>query len=166
MYVFININVYICTVRAARGLAAAALPPAFRGGSDPPRLSPSPSPSFLCALALSLSHFLSLSASHPTPFLPHPAPHNPHTPGAGERGGGVGVQWCGVSPPLDDFRFTLAERRIRMCQPRNGPQARPDFISLNVIIKGFCKNQFPHKSVNLFSMITNTKNELMDLCGN
>ena len=40
------------------------------------------------------------------------------------------------------------------------------FITLRVLIKPFYKSQFPHKSVNLFFIITDTKQKLMDLCGN
>ena len=39
-------------------------------------------------------------------------------------------------------------------------------ISRKVFIKSFCKRRFPHKSVNLFFMITDIKSELVDLCGN
>ena len=41
-----------------------------------------------------------------------------------------------------------------------------EVISQNVFIKSFCKRQFPHKSVNLSFINTNTKNKLMNLCGN
>ena len=34
-----------------------------------------------------------------------------------------------------------------------------------VQIKSFRKSQFPHKSVNLSFLITDTKNKLTDLCG-
>ena len=40
------------------------------------------------------------------------------------------------------------------------------FISQKVFLKSFCKNQFPHKSVNLSFSITNVENKLTDLCGN
>ena len=40
------------------------------------------------------------------------------------------------------------------------------FISQKVFIKWFCKSLFPHKSVSLSFIITNTKNTLMNLCGN
>ena len=39
-------------------------------------------------------------------------------------------------------------------------------ISPKLFMTSFCKSQFPHKSVNLFPIITNTKNKLTDLCGN
>ena len=38
-----------------------------------------------------------------------------------------------------------------------------DFISQKVFIKSFCKNQSPHKSVNLFFISEIIKNELTDL---
>ena len=31
-----------------------------------------------------------------------------------------------LGPPLEDVRFALEERRIRLCQPRHGPNPRPD----------------------------------------
>ena len=34
------------------------------------------------------------------------------------------------------------------------------------LIKSFRESQFPHKSVNLSSIITNIQNKLTDLCGN
>ena len=41
-----------------------------------------------------------------------------------------------------------------------------ELISLKVFVKSFCRSQFPHKSVNLCFIITNTKDELTNLCGN
>ena len=40
------------------------------------------------------------------------------------------------------------------------------FISHKVLIKSFGKSEFPHKYVNLFLIITNTKDRMTDLCGN
>ena len=40
-----------------------------------------------------------------------------------------------------------------------------ELISQKVFIKSFCKSQFPHKSINLFFIITNIKNELTGLRG-
>ena len=40
------------------------------------------------------------------------------------------------------------------------------FITQKVLIKLFCKSQFPHKSVNLFFIITDSTNKLTDLYGN
>jgi hypothetical protein len=39
-------------------------------------------------------------------------------------------------------------------------------ISQKAFIKSFCQSQFPHKFVNLFFVLEDTKNELTDLCGN
>ena len=44
--------------------------------------------------------------------------------------------------------------------------ARDNIVSQEVFIKSFGKSQFPHKSVNLSSVINNIKNKLTDLCGN
>ena len=41
-----------------------------------------------------------------------------------------------------------------------------DFISQTAFRKSFCKSQFPHKSVNLFFIVTDMKNKLTDFCGN
>jgi len=46
------------------------------------------------------------------------------------------------------------------------PNPNPQVLSQKVFITWFCTSQFPHKSVNLSSIITNMKNELTDLCGN
>ena len=40
------------------------------------------------------------------------------------------------------------------------------FISHKVLIKSFCKSQFPHKSVNLFFILIIIKDKLTNLCGN
>ena len=40
-----------------------------------------------------------------------------------------------------------------------------DFISQKLVVMSFCKSQFPHKSVNFFSTITNIQNALTNLCG-
>ena len=40
-----------------------------------------------------------------------------------------------------------------------------EFISHKVLMKLFCKSQFPHKSVNLFFKLVIVKDELTDLCG-
>ena len=39
-------------------------------------------------------------------------------------------------------------------------------ISHKGFIKSFCKSQFPHKPVNLFSILVIIKNNLTDLCRN
>jgi len=41
-----------------------------------------------------------------------------------------------------------------------------DLISQKVSIKSLCKSQFPHKPVNLSSIITNKEDKLTDLCRN
>jgi len=40
------------------------------------------------------------------------------------------------------------------------------FISQKVLTQSFCKNQFPHKSVNLLSIVIDVQNKLTDLYGN
>ena len=50
--------------------------------------------------------------------------------------------------------------------PKSDQRACPDFISQKVFIRSFCKSQFPHKSVHLSLITTNTKNKLTNLCGN
>jgi len=44
--------------------------------------------------------------------------------------------------------------------------AATSLFSQKVFIKLFYKSQFPHKSVNLSFIITDTKNKVTDLCGN
>jgi len=39
------------------------------------------------------------------------------------------------------------------------------FISHKVLLKPFCKSQFPHKSVNLFFILVIVKDKLTDLWG-
>jgi len=41
-----------------------------------------------------------------------------------------------------------------------------DFASHKVLTKSFCTSRFPHKSINLFSVLVMIKDKLTDLCGN
>ena len=43
---------------------------------------------------------------------------------------------------------------------------RDDLISQKVLMKSFYKSRFPHKSVNLFSVLVIVKDDLTNLCGN
>ena len=54
--------------------------------------------------------------------------------------------------------------RKRDINTRSPQMMRPNLISQKVFIKSFCRSRFPHKSVNLSFIITDTK--LTDLCGN
>jgi len=40
------------------------------------------------------------------------------------------------------------------------------FMSHKVFLKSFCKRQFPHKSVNVFSALVMIKDKLTNLCEN
>ena len=51
-------------------------------------------------------------------------------------------------------------------RPTHNASAPPRFISQKLFVKLFCKSQFPDKSVNVFFILTNIKNKLIDLCGN
>ena len=51
-----------------------------------------------------------------------------------------------------------------VCLPRTHPVGH--CYLTQSIVKSCCRNQFPHKSVNVFFTITYTKNESTDLCRN
>ena len=61
---------------------------------------------------------------------------------------------------------------VRVRVPEFGDEEQADYlhacqiIAHKVFITSFCKSQFPHKSVNLSSIITSIKDKLTDLCGN
>ena len=108
-------------------------------------LAPRASPNCCCssALHLSLSLRLCLSRSLASSLSPPPLPpfRAPHMTRA-RQAGGAGVTRVGE---------------------RGGGRR---FISQKVFQKSFCKSQFPHKSVNLSFIITDTKNKLTNLYGN
>ena len=57
---------------------------------------------------------------------------------------------------------------VRLCRDIRGRQGRavgPGLISHKVFSQSFCKSPFPHKSVNLLSILVIVKNTLTDLWG-
>ena len=55
--------------------------------------------------------------------------------------------------------------------PHGGARSNPrklrrDFIQHKMILKSFCKSQFPQKIVNLFFTLVMVKAKFTDLCGN
>ena len=55
---------------------------------------------------------------------------------------------------------------IKAVQHCAGRDARGKLISNEALMKSFFKSQFPHNSVNLFSIFAIVKDDLTDLCGN
>ena len=59
------------------------------------------------------------------------------------------------------FLITKAAMQMR-AQPFNNLAQRSVFVSHHVVLKSFCKNQFPHKSFNLAFVLVMITNKLMD----
>ena len=76
-----------------------------------------------------------------------------------------------MSCPATHFRF-LKKNEIGLVLPQalyrkcEALALCPTFIPDKVFSKSFCRSQLPHKSIKFSFTITDTKNQLTDLCVN
>ena len=63
-------------------------------------------------------------------------------------------------------KVVAAGGEVEVCKPHEDEHDALEFSSQTVFKKPSCKCQFPHKFVNVFSILVIMKDKLTDLCGN